>query len=65
LLALVNRALAERNPTLLSPQGGFFFGSTDIDEWYWRDLENTKTKLERIFNLPQLSDLSFYYSSSW
>ena len=65
LLALVNRALAERNPTLLSPQGGFFFGSTDIDEWYWRDLENTKTKLERIFALPQLSDLSFYYSSSW
>ena len=65
LLALVNRALAERNPTLLSPQGGFFFGSTDIDEWYWRDLENTKTKLERIFDLPQLSNLSFYYSSSW
>ena len=65
LLDLVNRALAERNPTLLSPQGGFFFGSTDIDEWYWRDLENTKTKLERIFDLPQLSDLSFYYSSSW
>ena len=65
LLDLVNRALAERNPTLLSPQGGFFFGSTDIDEWYWRDLENTKTKLERIFALPQLSDLSFSYNSSW
>ena len=65
LLDLVNRALAERNPTLLSPQGGFFFGSTDIDEWYWQDLKNTKTKLERIFALPQLSDLSFYYSSSW
>ena len=65
LLDLVKRTLAERNPTLLSPQGGFFFGGTDIDEWYWRDLENTKTKLERIFALPQLSDLSFYYSSSW
>jgi len=65
LLDLVNRALAERNPALLSPQEGFFFGSTDIDEWYWQDLKNTKTKLERIFALPQLSDLSFYYSSSW
>jgi len=65
LLDLVNRALAERNPALLSPQEGFFFGSTDIDEWYWQDLKNTKEKLERIFALPQLSDLSFYYSSSW
>jgi hypothetical protein len=65
LLDLVNRALAERNPTLLSPQGGFFFGSTDIDEWYWKDLKNTKTKLERIFALPEMSKLSFYYSSSW
>ena len=65
LLDLVNRALAERNPTLLSPQGGFFFGSTDIDEWYWNDLKNTKAKLERIFALPEMSALSFYYSSSW
>jgi hypothetical protein len=65
LLDLVNRALAERNPTLLSPQGGFFFGSTDIDEWYWKDLKNTKTKLERIFALPEMSKLSFYYTSSW
>ena len=65
LLDLVNRALAERNPTLLSPQGGFFFGSTDIDEWYWNDLKNTKAKLERVFALPEMSDLSFYYSSSW
>ena len=65
LLDLVKRTLAERNPTLLSPQGGFFFGGTDIDEWYWRGLENTKADLERVFALPQLSDLSFSYSSSW
>ena len=65
LLDLVKRTLAERNPTLLSPQGGFFFGGTDIDEWYWRGLQNTKAELERVFALPQLSDLSFSYSSSW
>ena len=65
LLDLVNRALAERNPTLLSPQGGFFFGSTDIDEWYWKDLKNTKAKLDKVFALPEMSKLSFYYTSSW
>ena len=65
LLDLVNRALAERNPNLLPPQEGFFFGGTDIDEWYWLDLKNTKDKLDRVFALPEMSKLSFYYSSSW
>ena len=65
LLNLVNKALAERNPNLLPPQEGFFFGGTDIDEWYWNDLKNTKDKLERIFALPDMSKLSFYYTSSW
>lgn len=58
-------ALASRDPNLLPPQEGFFFGGTDIDEWYWKDLENTKTKIERIFRLPDMSKLSFYYTSSW
>ena len=65
LLDLVNEALRNRDPNLLPPQAGFFFGSTDIDEWYWQDLKNTKAKLERIFALPEMSKLSFYYTSSW
>jgi len=65
LLDLVNKALAERNPNLLPPQDGFFFGSTDIDEWYWKDLKNTKAKLDKVFALPEMSKLSFYYTSSW
>ena len=58
-------ALAKRDPSYFPPQEGFFFGSTDIDEWYWRSLENTKAQLERIFALPNLSELSFSYNSSW
>ena len=65
LLSLVNKALAERDPNLLQPRAGFFFGSYDIDEYYWNDLKNTKAKLERIFALPEMSKLSFYYTSSW
>jgi len=65
LLDLVNKALAERDPNLLPPQAGFFFGGTDIDEWYWQDLKNTKAKLDRVFALPEMSKLSFYYTSSW
>ncbi len=49
LLDLVNRALAERNPNLLPPQEGFFFGGTDRDEWYWQDLKNKKTTMSRHY----------------
>jgi hypothetical protein len=65
LLDLVNKALAERDPNLLQPRAGFFFGSYDIDEYYWNDLKNTKAKLDRVFALPEMSKLSFYYTSSW
>ena len=65
LLNTVNSALANRDPSLLQPRAGFFFGSYDIDEWYWNDLKNTKEQLERIFALPEMSELSFYYTSSW
>lgn len=27
--------------TNLAPQSGFFFGSTEVDEWYYKDLEYT------------------------
>lgn len=65
LLAICKHALETKDPSLLPPQSGFFFGSTDIDEWYWKDLENTINQLERIFALPEVDKLSFYYTSSW
>lgn len=65
LLALCKHALATKDPNLLPPQAGFFFGGTDIDEWYWKDLENTINQIERIFALKQIDNLSFYYNSSW
>ncbi len=47
----------------LETQGGFFFGSTDYDEWYITDLENTIKIIDKCLALP--SNYDFYYSSSW
>jgi hypothetical protein len=47
---------------LLPTQEGFFFGSTDYDEWYYEDLVETKRILEGA--LSGLGD-DFEYSSSW
>jgi hypothetical protein len=59
------QALFAKDPSLLPPQAGFFFGSYDIDEWYWEDIKRTIKKLDRLFQLPDFEQLSFYYNSSW
>ena len=58
-------AIANKDPNLLPPQSGFFFGGTDIDEWYWKDLMDTIEQLQALIDRPDFDRLSFYYQSSW
>lgn len=51
---------------LLPPVGGFFFGSTIIDEWYWKDLKETLEMLEsELDNIKDNYEISYKYQSSW
>jgi hypothetical protein len=54
-----DNSLAEE---LLPTASGFFFGGTQYDEWYYKDIDNTIQILEEA-----LADKGgdFYYSSSW
>ena len=65
LLTLCRQALFTKDPNLIPPQAGFFFGSTDIDEWYWHGIKSTIKQLSKLTELPDFEDLSFYYQSSW
>lgn len=47
----------ETSLELLPPICGFFFGSTDIDDYYYRDVEEVKTQFED-FVLPQFDKLA-------
>lgn len=47
---------------LLPTQGGFFFGGTQYDEWYFKDIDNTIDILEKILDEK---GADYYYSSSW
>ena len=49
----------------LPPQEGFFFGSTDINDGYYQDVEITINQIEQILENPKLKDFEFYYQSSW
>ena len=65
LLTTARQALFHKDPSLLAPVGGFFFGSTDIDEWYWHGVKDTIKQLSKLTELPDFEELSFYYQSSW
>lgn len=47
---------------LLPTGAGFFFGSTDYDEFYFQDLKNTVEIIDRCLNSKFDS---FQYQSSW
>jgi len=52
---------------LLPTCQGFFFGSTDYDNWYVQDLTDTVNALEQILKEddPEDYDISYYYVASW
>lgn len=55
------REMAEET---LPTADGFFFGSTEYDEWYWNDIEGTVQGLDKA--LEAFDDKwHFYYRSSW
>ena len=47
---------------LLPTQAGFFFGGTEYDKWYVKDLDNTIAQLEPLI---EEEGGDFYYQSSW
>lgn len=49
---------------VLPTADGFFFGSTEYDEWYWNDIENTVKGLDLALETFG-EGWSFYYQSSW
>lgn len=55
---------------VLPPTSGFFFGSTEIDEWYFQDIIYTAERLDEILTTyrKRAADgkyVDFTYQSSW
>ena len=55
----------DRAQELLPTQSGFFFGSTDYDEWYIDDLKHTIEIIEKILKETDFDLYAVYYVSSW
>lgn len=69
LLDTVKAVLDDPNMamTLLPPQSGFFFGSTEVDQWYLEDLKFTRDVLEKELAIDHPKGVwsDYYYQSSW
>lgn len=50
---------------LLPSQGGFFFGSTDYDEYYVEDVKNTINIVQKVLETTDFDNQMIYYISSW
>ena len=48
-------------PSLLPTSSGFFFGSSEYDEWYFEDLKMTVEGLEKVISETDWKTQDIYY----
>ncbi len=74
LILTCNKVLAVSNDErrqafakyFLPTSEGFFFGSTDYDEWYFHHVMKTVNELEDFMrHVTNLDDITFFYHASW
>ena len=65
LKALCLKVLADHKQAddLLPSQGGFFFGGTEYDDWYFNGMKETVEVVDNALSMPD--DWEFEYHSSW
>ena len=69
LINICETILETRDPVialkLLPPVGGFFFGRTEIGEYFFNDLQDTIAQLKPILQDEKFKQFELYYHSSW
>ena len=50
---------------IIPSSSGFFFGNTDYDEWYFKDLENTIKQCNQVINETNWDNEIVVYTESW
>lgn len=49
----------------IEPMSGFFFGSTDIDDYYWSGVEDAIEQISKIIVETDYETEQIIYSASW
>ena len=65
LATICEKVVRDKNPELLPPRAGFFFGSTEPDEYYYEEIEDTAKVLREEIRNNQDDYPEYYYQASW
>lgn len=65
LATICEKVIRDKNPELLPSKGGFFFGSTDYDEYYYDEIEETAKVLREEIRNNQEEYPEYFYQASW
>jgi hypothetical protein len=64
LFDIIDESIQTKTPKL-EPTSGFFFGSTEVDEYYWRDMEETRSLIHKILAETDFDNEQILYCASW
>lgn len=69
-LCKIVRENHDKAEELLPTTSGFFFGSTDYDDWYFHNIDETIEQLKKVLEEEKKLNSQgiyneFYYTSSW
>lgn len=62
---MVDPTADETIEDILPTAEGFFFGSTEYDDYYWQEVEQTYELINNLLTNPKFGGFDFNYSSSW
>lgn len=65
LATICEKVIRDKNPELLPASPGFFFGSTEYDEYYYQEIEETAKVLREEIRNNQEEYPQYFYQASW
>lgn len=65
LLEILEDVYHLKDSSKLPPTQGFFWGSTAIDEYYWRDVESSIQIISKLIDETDWNKERLFYQASW
>ena len=65
ILNMLKEVLESKDSSNLPPREGFFFGSVEVDEYYWQRVEESIELFEDILSRKGAQDVEYIYCASW
>ena len=65
LAEICEQVVEHKDPELLPSSSGFFFGSTEYDEYYYQEIEETAKVIREELKNNQEEYPDYFYQASW